>query len=112
MGGLGEGGTPASLAFSSGEEGTLVVRIAGELDLAGTESLEREIGELMQQSAEHVVVDLTQLEFIDSSGVAILLRLANHVGPLDLIGSNRRVQQVVRALGLTDRLRIVPGGKQ
>ena len=48
------------------QDGTAVVALAGELDMAGAAALEREIGLL---EANTIVVDLRALEFMDSSGL-------------------------------------------
>ncbi len=52
-----------------------VVRVAavGELDLATVTQLRAQIDELRQAGFEHLVLDLRQLTFMDSSGVALIL---------------------------------------
>lgn len=52
-------------------DGTLVVELAGELELASAERFERALGELAEHS--RLVLDLRGLEFIDSSGVRCLI---------------------------------------
>jgi anti-sigma B factor antagonist len=58
----------------------IVARLTGELDIAGAESTGRRIAEAVPSSARGVVVDMTELEFIDSSGVSMLFALARRVG--------------------------------
>ncbi|MGZ8475712.1 MAG: STAS domain-containing protein [Candidatus Limnocylindria bacterium] len=58
----------------------VVARLTGELDTAGAESVGRRIAEAVPSSARGVVVDMTELEFIDSSGVSMLFSLARRVG--------------------------------
>jgi len=48
---------------------------AGELDLATAPQFARTIEELLASGFDHVVVDLTSLDFIDSSGIHLLLSL-------------------------------------
>jgi anti-anti-sigma factor len=48
-----------------------LVRLSGELDLSGVERLEGELERLSDES--HLVLDLTRLSFIDSSGLRALL---------------------------------------
>jgi anti-anti-sigma factor len=57
----------------------ILARVYGELDIAGAGRIGSEIGEAVPASARGVVVDLTGLEFIDSSGVSMLFRLARRV---------------------------------
>ena len=50
------------------------LRLAGELDFSNVKLLEGELERLEQSDAEHLIVDLSGLEFIDSSGMALLIR--------------------------------------
>ena len=52
-----------------------VVRVApvGELDRATVPQLRAQIDELRESGFEHLVLDLRQLTFMDSSGVALIL---------------------------------------
>lgn len=51
------------------------VSLDGELDLAGRDDVERAIGEVVHaEGTRMVVVDLSSLEFIDSSGIGVLLK--------------------------------------
>ncbi len=54
----------------------VTVAPAGELDLASAALLEREIRDLPGH-VEHVVVDLRDVEFIDSTGLRTLLSVRN-----------------------------------
>jgi anti-anti-sigma factor len=63
------------------ERGEVVIaRVTGELDLAGAPSTGEAIGEAVPASARGLVVDFTGLEFIDSSGIAMLFNLARRLG--------------------------------
>lgn len=89
--------------------GNLVVHLGGELDLASVPGIEPDLDALLTDSAENpgedaVVVDVAELEFLDSSGVAVLIRLANHLGPIRLVNANPVVRRVVEVLSLAPRL--------
>jgi len=58
----------------------VVARLTGELDIAGAESTGRRIAEAVPSSARGVVVDMTELDFIDSSGISMLFKIARRVG--------------------------------
>jgi anti-anti-sigma factor len=63
------------------ERGDVVVaRLTGELDIAGAGRTGERIAEAVPTSALGVVVDLMELEFIDSSGIAMLFALARRLG--------------------------------
>jgi anti-sigma B factor antagonist len=58
----------------------VIASVSGELDLAGAPSTGEAIGEAVPTSARTLVVDFTKLEFIDSSGIAMLFNLARRLG--------------------------------
>jgi anti-anti-sigma factor len=58
----------------------LIAALTGELDIAGAPRTGERIVEAVPTSAIGVVVDLTALEFMDSSGIAMLFGLARRLG--------------------------------
>jgi anti-anti-sigma factor len=58
----------------------VVARLTGELDMAVAQSVGTKIAEGVPSSARGVIVDMTGLEFMDSSGVSMLFALARRVG--------------------------------
>jgi len=108
---LGEGAgpgerAPGQLALSEHRgEGTLVLELAGELDLA-TAGLMREALERMQlEQPELVVIDLSGLSFIDSTGIRVIVsayqRLQDAPRPrLEIRPGNRAIQRVFQITGL------------
>jgi anti-anti-sigma factor len=71
----------------------VVARLSGELDIAGAEPTGRRIADAVPSSARGVVVDMTELDFIDSSGISMLFSLARRVG------SRRQELRVVAPAG-------------
>ncbi len=64
-----------ALTIDSRREGAEhVVRLAGELDLAHGADLERELLRVEATDAKRIVVDLSSLTFIDSTGVRVMLQ--------------------------------------
>jgi anti-sigma B factor antagonist len=61
-------------------EDIVIAHITGELDIVGASSTGEAIGEAVPTSARALVVDLGGLEFIDSSGIAMLFSLARRLG--------------------------------
>jgi anti-anti-sigma factor len=63
------------------ERGDIVIaRATGELDIAGAAGTGERIQEAVPTSARALVVDFSELDFIDSSGVAMLFGLARRLG--------------------------------
>ncbi len=58
----------------------VVARLTGELDIAVAQTAGRKIAEAIPSSARGLVVDMSGLEFMDSSGVSMLFGLARQVG--------------------------------
>jgi len=52
----------------------LWLRLSGELDLASVEELEEAICVAEESTAREIVIDLADLEFMDSAGLRVLLR--------------------------------------
>ena len=76
------------------EHGDVVVaRLTGELDISVAEPTARKIAESVPSSARGVVVDMSALDFMDSSGVSMLFNLARQVG------SHRQQLRVVAPAG-------------
>lgn len=77
-----------------GQRGDVVVAsVSGELDVSGAPALGDELAEAVPTSADGLVVDFTDLEFIDSSGIAMLFGLARH------LASRRQEMRVVAPSG-------------
>jgi anti-sigma B factor antagonist len=80
----------------------------GELDLANAGALQAQLDELRTAGFAHVVLDLRELTFMDSSGVRLIFRedrRARSAGHrFSLIAGNATVQRVLSVCGLADRL--------
>jgi anti-anti-sigma factor len=68
-------GGPFSVDTRRSADG-VVLALAGELDLAGEAALEQAL-EAARAQGGALTVDLTELHFIDSSGLRVLVRLHN-----------------------------------
>ena len=86
------------------DDGELRVALRGELDIASLPSVEPELDRLLSREPQPVQVDATDLAFLDSSGLVVLVRVANHFAPVQLRGARPAVRRVIEALGLADRL--------
>ena len=98
--------TPTPFRIEVGcDHGVDVVRLFGELDLVSSEAVERT---LVRCAGPVVVADLTELEFIDSTGLSALL-LARHAiltrrHRLEIRGAHGPTRRIFEAAGLADVL--------
>jgi anti-anti-sigma factor len=88
----------------------IVARVSGELDLAGAPRTGESIADAVTTSARGLVIDFSTLEFIDSSGVAMLFTLARRLGgrrqELRVVAPNG--SPVARVLGIVEFSRAAP----
>jgi anti-sigma B factor antagonist len=62
------------------QDGIVIAHLSGELDISVAPSLGDSITAAVPTSAHALVVDCTALEFIDSSGIAMLFSLVRRLG--------------------------------
>jgi anti-sigma B factor antagonist len=96
------------ISVEVGEEaGTPVVSVVGEVDIATSEMLHTRVAAAVEaQSSDCVIIDLTQVGFIDSSGLAVLVSVANAGSKVVLRGASHTIRRVIEATGLTQILHL------
>ncbi len=91
-----------SLTVRSQREGDAhVIELVGELDLDGAPRLEDELRSVEAGDAPSIVVDLSGLEFIDSTGIRLLVMAAERCGE-GRFAILRGPPQVHRVFEITD----------
>ena len=79
-----------------------VIWLSGELDMHATEALAAAAGAIPETVGD-AVVDLSQLEFIDSSGIRAILALAAQDRRVILRAPSPRVKKVLDLTGIVGR---------
>ena len=97
------GSARAGLEIGSDPDGGLVLELRGELDLAGLAGLAAALDDVMALPRQPVVLALGGLSFMDSTGVSVLIRIANHFDPVRTRGAPDQVRRVLDVLGLAGR---------
>ncbi len=81
-----------------------VIRVQGELALPGAAALRQDLVDLLDGGGRQVVVDLTAVTFVDSTGLGVLLgeraRLAQRGGTLHLVVDRESVLRTFRISSL------------
>jgi anti-anti-sigma factor len=92
---------------SARDESTHVVELLGELDIAGADHLEEELLRVEASDAASIVIDLRGLEFIDSTGIRLVVMAADRCsdnGRLTLLRGPKQVHRVFEITDLVSRL--------
>jgi anti-sigma B factor antagonist len=89
---------------------TTVIVVAGELDIASAPLLQDAIERAREDDAENLVVDLRDLEFMDVSGLRILIRAHERAdeagGRLTLANVRKPVKRLLTLTGASEILSI------
>jgi len=106
------------LEFESQERGHVAVLVLrGELDLSGTAAIEPELERLASEpGVEAVALDLRELQFMDSSGLRLVVladqRLRDAGRRLLLVRGPQPVQRVFEITRTAERLEFVDAPEQ
>lgn len=89
---------------------TLIVIINGELDHHYVEYLKRKVdAELIKSSVKNVIFDFTKVNFMDSSGIGVIMGRYKNIqmlsGKVAIVNPNSQVKRIFEMSGI---LRIIP----
>jgi anti-sigma B factor antagonist len=86
------------------EGGRVVVAAIGEVDVFTAPALDAELYRLIEDGKSAIVVDLSRVDFLDSTGLSVLVKALKRVrevdGSLDVVVTADRVAKVFRLTGL------------
>src|SRR5699024_7089395 len=86
------------------ENRSVIVAVEGELDIATADDLREHIQVAIDDHGPWLILDLSALNFMDSSGLNVIINAYRTVrdtdGALALAALNERVTKVVRLVGL------------
>jgi anti-sigma B factor antagonist len=89
------------------EPGYVIVTVKGEVDIATVGKLREQLFELAA-SGQPLIVDLEQVSFIDSAGLAALVgtakRAAAHGSSLQVVCARPQTRQLFRLTGLDSQI--------
>jgi anti-anti-sigma factor len=103
--------SPAPFEASAAEleDGVRVIAVRGELDLSTASNLETPLEDAIAAGDASVLIDLTDCEFIDSTGIALIVRAwqrlddsadGNGSGRVVICSANDQVRRVLEITGL------------
>jgi anti-sigma B factor antagonist len=96
-------------------EGVFIVAVEGELDMNTAADLERELEGPLNSAQTPLLIDLSRCEFIDSTGIALLVRswqAFEKDGNFALCGVGDQVKRVLDITGLEQTIPTHPDREQ
>lgn len=88
-----------------------VLEVGGEIDVYTAPALRDRLGQLADSGVRHIVVDLSAVEFLDSTGLGVLVGALKRAGAtggvLRLVCAQERILKIFRITGLEDVFGIV-----
>lgn len=99
------------LQVSSHEcDGARVVSVAGELDALSVPELDAHVAPLLEVGYQRVVLDLSGVEFMDSTGLGICIKVLKGVrdagGDMSLVATSPRVLRVLEITGIDQAISV------
>lgn len=88
------------------DNGVQAIAVRGELDLSTAPDLERPLEDLLERGKGPILVDLSECEFIDSTGIALIVRARQRLESdgqgrsLAVCSYNDQVRRVLDITGL------------
>jgi anti-sigma B factor antagonist len=109
-GGPGVQGEQASF-FLEGMDGCMVVFVVGEIDLASAPLMQEVMAEAVE-SRRHLIVDLSAVNFLDSTGLGVLVRTRQRIAAthksMSLVGPTGLVARVIRITRIDEAIPVHP----
>ena len=87
------------------DDGLTVITVEGEIDVYTAPKLREKLIDLVNKGNFHLIVNMEKVEFLDSTGLGVLVgglkRVRAHDGTLDLVCTQERILKIFRITGLT-----------
>ena len=99
------------IGSQTGPNGVCVVKVVGEVDMSHEAEVREELRRAAESDSRGIVVDLTECEFIDSSGVRALLlsrELQETDGGSEGVAVAASSEQILRILSVMGIDKVIP----
>jgi anti-anti-sigma factor len=106
---------PFEVTAAKLDDGVQVIGVRGELDLSTAPDLEPSLEQAVASGDASVLIDLSECEFIDSTGIALIVRAWQRLdsaadgggsGSVVIRTGNQQVQRVLEITGLEHSIAI------
>ena len=93
-----------TLNVHSEPPGFTVIEVGGEIDVYTAPKLKERLVSLVESGSYQLIVDMESVEFLDSTGLGVLVgglkRVRAHDGWIDLVCTQSRILRIFRITGL------------
>jgi anti-sigma B factor antagonist len=93
------------------ENRATILAVSGELDLASSPALEEELERAGDAGVELLILDLRNLEFMDSTGLSVVLKASQRAQDagqrFGLVKGSQQVQRLLGLTGVAERMTVV-----
>jgi anti-sigma B factor antagonist len=94
-----------------GQGKATIVAVSGELDLASSPALQEELDRVSASDPDLLIIDLRELDFMDSTGLSVLVRAHQRAEDqgrrLAMVKGPQQVQRLLSLTGVAERLTLV-----
>lgn len=88
-----------------------VIKLKGEVDIYTAPSLRETIVDCVEKGRYKIAVDLDEVDFLDSTGLGVLVgglkRVKQHEGELSIICNQEKILRIFKITGLTKIFRML-----
>lgn len=97
-------------------DGVVVLGARGRIHTEASEELLKKLNNLIDQGERHLLIDFSGVDYINSSGLRVLLMVAKKLnglgGKLVLAAATELIQQVLRVSGCTYLIAVYPSKEE
>ena len=90
---------------TSQRNGRNVLALRGEIDVYTAPRLRQALIDLVEKGARDILVDMSKVDFLDSTGLGVLVgglkRVKANEGSLEIVATNERILKIFEITGLS-----------
>ena len=104
----GQAGSASAALKAQEQGGALILYLSGELDVTTADQIRSAIDAAVGGDTERLIIDLADLQFMDSSGIALIVSVAQRVREAQVRNPSAIVRRLIELTGLEEALHITP----
>ena len=100
--------SPLEVTEQHDGQGGVDVHLVGDIDLSSLPVLSASVERVLAAAPRRVGFDLSKVRFMDSSGLGVLIEMADAVPSIALVKPSHAVRRLIELSGLTSILPVIP----